>query len=74
MIDQESSNIFKDLPISALERDLEQRRNRVGWLAINHPECGEDIAKDRAAITAIKGELAIRRKEATLHTSKAFSF
>jgi hypothetical protein len=45
MIDQESSNIFKDLPISALERDLEQRRNRVGWLAINHPECGEDIAK-----------------------------
>jgi hypothetical protein len=59
MIDQESSNIFKDLPISALERDLEQRRNRVGWLAINHPECGEDIAKDR---------------EATLHTSKAFSF
>jgi hypothetical protein len=74
MIAQESSNIFKDSPTATLERDLEQKRNHVGWLAINHPECGEDIAKDRAAIAAIKDELAIRRKEAMAQTSKAFSF
>jgi hypothetical protein len=74
MIAQKSPNIFKDSPTATLERDLEQKRNHVGWLAINHPECGEDIAKDRAAITAIKDELAIRRKEAMLQTSKAFLF
>jgi hypothetical protein len=74
MIAQKSLNIFQDLPTATLERDLQQKQNHVGWLAINHPECGEDIAKDRAAITAIKGELAIRRKEAMLQTSKAFSF
>jgi hypothetical protein len=74
MVAQESPNIFKVSPTATLERDLEQKRNHVGWMAINHPECGEDIARDRAAITAIKDELAIRRKDAMSQTSKAFSF
>jgi hypothetical protein len=69
VIAQKSLSIFKDVPTATLERNLEQKRNRVGWLAINHPECGENIAKERAAITAIKDELALRRKEAMPQTS-----